>query len=132
MGLRVLVIFFTTALIFVGVAYETPLTSVRTPQSIKPAVQTLATEPLKLSCHAESISTSSHRVRFNLKPCSTKAKEVSLVNQTNGYLATVFKNQNHSLSTDFITLEKGENTITVSFNDPDGAVKTLKVLVQRN
>ncbi|MFN7730074.1 MAG: hypothetical protein ACK5P7_13025 [Bdellovibrio sp.] len=54
----------------------------------------------------------------------------SIVNETNGFTAAVFKTRNE-YSTDFIELKEGPNTITVELKDSQGKKITKKIEVTR-
>ncbi len=102
----------------------------RQPASIpKPAVALQKAKvfaELNLGCGVEqkSVVAESNLIQFRGKSCDKTIdfEKVEIVNTKNGYSATVFANANSKFQTDFVRLEKGENTVRVLIKKRNNAV----------
>jgi hypothetical protein len=112
----------------------------RQPSSV--AVQTTKPEsalrPLtewNLSCGKKAqslLKVSGNFVQFHGKSCvkNFNIEHIEIINRSNGYTASVFDSGINKYQTDLIQLVKGENEITVRYQDPSGKTQeeVLKVL----
>ncbi|GIL16662.1 MAG: hypothetical protein BroJett040_04130 [Oligoflexia bacterium] len=73
---------------------------------------------------------SSALVRFTGKGCS-QGKEFQVVNQTNGFTASIVPLKNNQYTTDFIDLKEGVNQIEVVSHAEDGQPQKRSFVIHR-
>lgn len=79
-----------------------------------------------------SVQVDVEQVRLRRPKCDGDAAKTAIVNETNGYVATVFQTNKDQISTDYIHLTEGENKITVHFQDRLGAPRSSELLFSRS
>lgn len=126
-----------------GVEAPAPLTPidslatlVRLPASLPPRVfapgpalagtAAIRMETVKLGCwdlgDASEMATSARWVRLTGRPCQTdsSADSIRIQNLTNGYQGTVFTSQRDLMTSDFIPLQEGANSIQITIDHTEG------------
>lgn len=101
-------------------------TSNRAPASVQPAAPALA--PLTqwdLSCKKKAksaLTVSGSYVQFQGRNClkNFKSDKLEIVNNSNGYTASVFTSGTEEYKTDLIQLSPGENNITIRYIESSG------------
>lgn len=79
-----------------------------------------------------SVKVDVEQVRLRRPKCDGDAAQTAIVNETNGYVATVFQTNKDQISTDYIHLSEGENKIKVNFQDRLGALHSSELLFSRS
>lgn len=113
----------------------------RRPASLGQLGQDLAKEVIpRLSwkfCDLNKQNEQSHPIRgmyvqLKLTKCGKTLKknsEVVIVNETNGYTASVFNLSSEEFQTDLIQLKEGSNYILIKYSNPDGRINEEKILL---
>lgn len=87
---------------------------------------------LNLACDSGSEEVKGTHVRFKGNSCaSEEVKELSVVNMTNGFTASVIFTKGSAFTTDFIDLKDGENNLEISTVDSKGQKSTRSLVVKR-
>lgn len=68
-------------------------------------------------------------LRVRGRNCENEPLPQSVVNTTNGFVATVFQLENRKLSTDYVELMDGTNRLEFRHSDASGAIRTTEVSV---
>lgn len=91
-------------------------------------------QPLIINCADQFetyIQVTTSQVLLNFKDCENqvKADDIKLVNQTNLYMAQIFRSSQSTLATDFIQLAKGENILNfeISLNGKQKKTQIIKI-----
>ncbi len=100
------------------------------------------TQVLDISClnhEATIFKTQAKQIRLMGHLCDlqrstphSRLEEPQIINQTNGFLATVFLPQNTLFTSDFIDLTYGKNQILISWKTPSGKQIHKEVSLFRN
>ena len=91
------------------------------------------TNTINFDCNKENqpIKVDSPQVLIKFENCQTgpKVAQYSLINQTNQYMAQIFKPTGNIIVTDFIQLARGENILKfeISLNDKQKKTQTIKI-----
>lgn len=113
-------------------------TAGRGPASVPDVSVTLAEQKpfistVDLGCDArEELKTTSEHIRlksFNCKNLDSKPEGTTVKNESNGFKATVFYQDNKGFTTDYLALVKGENRILIESKKSDGSIHSREVLV---
>lgn len=90
----------------------------REPASISLSESLLSTGTVSVDCQANQlIQAGAHQVRIESLFCEKNFQSVQAINKTTGSDITVFKRSPASFTTDYISLDKGENLISFSYKD---------------
>lgn len=134
----------TTAPAMYDLVQSSSLSSTRSPASIghlgsdlvKEAIPRLAWKFCDLKKQNEkNFSVDGMYVQLKLTRCGKPTKknsEVVIVNETNGYTASVFNLGTEEFQTDLIQLKEGSNRILIKYANPDGRVYEEKILLSSN
>lgn len=91
-------------------------------------------KPLIINCVDQfdtQIQVTTSQVLLNFKDCEDQIKidDIKLVNQTNSYMAQIFRSSQNTIATDFIQLAKGENILNfeISLNGKQKKTQIIKI-----
>lgn len=88
----------------------------RGPASIPAPVELKSTETIQMDCKpSRTLQADSYQVRLESLFCEKDFQELKVINKTTGSDAIVFKRSPASFTTDYISLQKGENLIALSY-----------------
>lgn len=106
----------------------------RSPASINSTITQYYTKPvaLEIDCNKliEKFVATGTQVRIKAKGC--QFDKLKIENLSNGFTASVFKESNHTVSTDFIDLNEGLNKLKISFENSNKEVVEREFFVQRD
>ena len=97
-------------------------------------------EQVSLPCFSDTsplpgpVRTMAKQIRLHAKTCD-KDQELhflTIINKTNGYSATLFPADLQTLSTDYISIERGENILVLNQKIAGGQVRTIELRIQRS
>lgn len=100
----------------------------RAPASV-PKVPTLHFENLDLGCQSEPLNIKAHGHFLQMKGQLCRAKNLSIVNKSNGFTASVFELGQGRYQTDMIQLKDGNNELHIRYQNAQGKEKELKIQV---
>lgn len=101
--------------------------------------QELKVETFNLGCinrqnAGVTLNSVAKQVRIKAKFCDGKtsaSNESSIVNRTNGYVATLFNLERGEFTSDYISLAEGQNQIIFQISDEQGSRSTADVTIFR-
>lgn len=80
----------------------------------------------------ESLVVQHNNIFIKFLNCSVKQPDqIQILNQSNGYMAQIFKVQNNEYLSDFIQLKKGINTLKIDFSLNDKQTKTQIIIIEQ-
>ena len=111
----------------------------RTPASVVIKDQLLTSYHFSKSQSVESNCEDNQRIdqlkgshlRLKGTSCGLNQNEIRIINQTNGFTASVIQTKNFTYTTDFIDLKEGLNNIEIVHLSDNKVLKTQKISVQR-
>jgi hypothetical protein len=116
--------------VVVEVKHELPVREPASQPEVVGANTKAATLHVGCKKEVQQQEVSSNYVRIEGAPCAS-TDSIQIVNQSNGFSASVFFNRDNSYTTDFIDLSEGDNELKLNIANSDGTQTQKTVHVSR-
>jgi hypothetical protein len=98
----------------------------------EPSVGYLFMQQSQCSDYETQYNVAYEYIRVVLTPCSSKSiLSLQISNLTNGYSANIYELPKKHLTSDYISLNEGENILALEQTFQDGSIRTNKIKVTR-
>lgn len=114
---------------------ERSVASVPETENVSKTVNQVVTAQVDCQSQNQTIETESPRMRLYASGCGELTDVMSLTssirNETNGFVATIFRPKDQLFTTDFINLNEGENRIVIHLEDSKKQVETILQITRK-